>query len=301
MQEKNNSTRQYERNNSTRQHERNNSTGENNSSQQEKATQLCTAVDRLQPPAPPLQQNRLFLPTSVRKQFNSPPQLENQSQCRRKTTQLGNMNETSQQEKTTQRSSRNETTQQEKPTHLSSRRKQLNSSLPSTAYNRLHRLYSRIGFLYLLTTSPNISSDWQGRTQASSRIRHPRNHHYAGVNNIIDSDFDDEKEMNYAAAAPTSSEMRNILKKIARRVGASSFAVPGKERRLKKKNFDFDQNLEREKKPSVEETRRHFSETSFNLCRGILQRTIDKYSACVEVGKPIDENPACVEVGTNSV
>ncbi|GFT93009.1 hypothetical protein TNCV_2500281 [Trichonephila clavipes] len=67
-----------------------------------------------------------------------------------------------------------------------------------------------------------------------------------------------------------------------------------------------------------------FSETSFNLCRGwifqlhsacvevgtnnkitcvevFLQRTIDKYSACVEVGKPIDENPACVEVGTNSV
>ncbi|GFU44457.1 hypothetical protein TNCV_1505861 [Trichonephila clavipes] len=35
--------------------------------------------------------------------------------------------------------------------------------------------------------------------------------------------------------------------------------------------------------------------------RYILQRTIDKYSACVEVGKPIDENPACVEVGTNSV
>ncbi|GFW25353.1 phosphatase and actin regulator 2 [Trichonephila clavipes] len=31
---------------------------------------------------------------------------------------------------------------------------------------------------------------------------------------------------------------------------------------------------------------------------GILQRTIDKYSACVEVGKPIDENSACVEVGT---
>ncbi|GFX58567.1 integrase catalytic domain-containing protein [Trichonephila clavipes] len=28
------------------------------------------------------------------------------------------------------------------------------------------------------------------------------------------------------------------------------------------------------------------------------QRTIDKYSACVEVGKPIDENSACVEVGT---
>ncbi|GFS58878.1 transposon Tf2-6 polyprotein [Trichonephila clavipes] len=32
--------------------------------------------------------------------------------------------------------------------------------------------------------------------------------------------------------------------------------------------------------------------------RYILQRTIDKYSACVEVGKPIDENSACVEVGT---
>ncbi|GFU68255.1 hypothetical protein TNCV_39651 [Trichonephila clavipes] len=73
MQEKNNSTRQYERKNSTRQHERNNSTGENNSTQQQErttqlgsrneTTQLCTAVDRLQPPAPPLQQNRLFLPS----------------------------------------------------------------------------------------------------------------------------------------------------------------------------------------------------------------------------------------------
>ncbi|GFW77215.1 hypothetical protein TNCV_2726451 [Trichonephila clavipes] len=30
--------------------------------------------------------------------------------------------------------------------------------------------------------------------------------------------------------------------------------------------------------------------------RCIFQRTIDKYSACVEVGKPIDENSACVEV-----
>ncbi|GFT41380.1 hypothetical protein TNCV_3890041 [Trichonephila clavipes] len=28
--------------------------------------------------------------------------------------------------------------------------KQLNSALPSTTYNRLHRLYSRIGFFYLL-------------------------------------------------------------------------------------------------------------------------------------------------------
>ncbi|GFY13020.1 transposon Tf2-6 polyprotein [Trichonephila clavipes] len=32
--------------------------------------------------------------------------------------------------------------------------------------------------------------------------------------------------------------------------------------------------------------------------RCIFQRTIDKYSTCVEVGKPIDENSACVEVGT---
>ncbi|GFU68916.1 hypothetical protein TNCV_4882431 [Trichonephila clavipes] len=37
---------------------------------------------------------------------------------------------------------------------------------------------------------------------------------------------------------------------------------------IEKKNFDFDQSLEREQKPSVEETRLHFSETSFRLCRG---------------------------------
>ncbi|GFX53813.1 DUF1758 domain-containing protein [Trichonephila clavipes] len=37
---------------------------------------------------------------------------------------------------------------------------------------------------------------------------------------------------------------------------------------IEKKNFDFDQSLEHEQKPSVEETRRHFSETSFRLCRG---------------------------------
>ncbi|GFU94899.1 hypothetical protein TNCV_3138721 [Trichonephila clavipes] len=30
--------------------------------------------------------------------------------------------------------------------------------------------------------------------------------------------------------------------------------------------------------------------------RCIFQRTIDKYSACVGVGKPIDENSACVEM-----
>ncbi|GFY10145.1 hypothetical protein TNCV_360121 [Trichonephila clavipes] len=49
-----------------------------------------------------------------RKQFNSPPQLENQSQCRRKTTQLV---------------SRNETTQ------LSSRNEQLNSAVGTKQLN----------------------------------------------------------------------------------------------------------------------------------------------------------------------
>ncbi|GFT25282.1 hypothetical protein TNCV_181371 [Trichonephila clavipes] len=54
---------------------------------------------------PPLQENMCAIvnsddssqpETHWRKQFNSPPQLENQSQCRRKTSQLGNMNETTQ-------------------------------------------------------------------------------------------------------------------------------------------------------------------------------------------------------------
>ncbi|GFU10607.1 hypothetical protein TNCV_1772871 [Trichonephila clavipes] len=40
------------------------------------------------------------------------------------------------------------------------------------------------------------------------------------------------------------------------------------------KNFDFDLSLEREQKPSVEETRRHFSKTSFRLCRGWNHRQI---------------------------
>ncbi|GFX23803.1 hypothetical protein TNCV_3597451 [Trichonephila clavipes] len=65
------------------------------------------------------------------------------------------MNETTQQEKTTQLSSSNEhlnsaagTKQLNSPVGT----KQLNSALPPTAYNRLHRLYSRIGFFYLLST-----------------------------------------------------------------------------------------------------------------------------------------------------
>ncbi|GFW82636.1 hypothetical protein TNCV_3492081 [Trichonephila clavipes] len=95
------------------------------------------------------------------------------------------MNETTQQEKTTQLGSRNETTQlgsrHEKQLNSSVGMKQLNSSVgtkqlnsalpltaynrlqppttacnrlrpPTTACNRLHRLYSRIGFFYLLWT-----------------------------------------------------------------------------------------------------------------------------------------------------
>ncbi|GFY19648.1 hypothetical protein TNCV_4648201 [Trichonephila clavipes] len=75
------------------------------------------------------------------------------------------MNETTQQEKTTQLSSRNEQLNSAagtKQLNSSVGTKQLNSALPSTAYsrlqppttacNRLHRLYSRIGFFYLLRT-----------------------------------------------------------------------------------------------------------------------------------------------------
>ncbi|GFY04916.1 uncharacterized protein TNCV_2175721 [Trichonephila clavipes] len=69
----------------------------------------------------------------------------------RKTTQFGSMNETTQQEKTTQLGSRNETIQ------LGSRNEtiQLGSRNETTqlcaSVDRLHRLYSRIGFSYLLT------------------------------------------------------------------------------------------------------------------------------------------------------
>ncbi|GFY23967.1 hypothetical protein TNCV_4896481 [Trichonephila clavipes] len=86
------------------------------------------------------------------------------------------MNETTQQEKTTQFSSRNEQLNSAAGTkqfNSSVGTKQLNSALPSTAYNRLqppttaynrlqppttacnrlHRLYSRIGFFYLLMSN----------------------------------------------------------------------------------------------------------------------------------------------------
>ncbi|GFW59223.1 hypothetical protein TNCV_2781541 [Trichonephila clavipes] len=96
-------------------------------------TQLCTAVDRLQ--------------RHKKKQFNSPPQLENQSQYRRKTTQLVSRNETTQlgsRNETTQLGSRNETTplgNMNETTQLVSRNEtaQLCNRLqpPATAVDRL--------------------------------------------------------------------------------------------------------------------------------------------------------------------
>ncbi|GFX57611.1 hypothetical protein TNCV_2675971 [Trichonephila clavipes] len=77
-----------------------------------------------------------------KKQFNSPPQLENQSQCRRKTTQLV---------------SRNETTQLNRRKQLNSSvgTKQLNSALPSTAYNRLQPPTTACNHLQPPTTACN--------------------------------------------------------------------------------------------------------------------------------------------------
>ncbi|GFU53733.1 hypothetical protein TNCV_107591, partial [Trichonephila clavipes] len=71
------------------------------------------------------------------------------------------MNETTQQEKTTQLSSRNETTQlvsRNETTQFCTAVDRLQP--PTLACNRLHRLYSRIGFFYLLTFGfpPNSSS-----------------------------------------------------------------------------------------------------------------------------------------------
>ncbi|GFW28707.1 hypothetical protein TNCV_3714221 [Trichonephila clavipes] len=103
-----------------------------------------------------------------KKQFNSPPQLENQSQCRRKTTQLVSRNENStQQEKTTQLSSRNEQLNSAagmkqpnspvgtKRLNSSVGTKQLNSALPSTAYNRLQPPATACNHLQPPTTAYN--------------------------------------------------------------------------------------------------------------------------------------------------
>ncbi|GFW56482.1 hypothetical protein TNCV_1405871 [Trichonephila clavipes] len=75
------------------------------------------------------------------------------------------MNETTQQEKTTQLSSRNETTQlvsrnettqlnRKKTTQLVSRNE---TTQLCTAVDRLHRLYSRIGFFYLLSSVVDLT------------------------------------------------------------------------------------------------------------------------------------------------
>ncbi|GFT12054.1 hypothetical protein TNCV_726421 [Trichonephila clavipes] len=65
-----------------------------------------------------------------RKKIQLAPQLENQSQCRRKTTQLVSRNKTTQlnRRKQLKLGNMNETTQQEKTTQLSSRNEQLNSA-----------------------------------------------------------------------------------------------------------------------------------------------------------------------------
>ncbi|GFU51756.1 hypothetical protein TNCV_1202921 [Trichonephila clavipes] len=74
----------------------------------------------------------IFLKTTQlscrRKQFNSPPQLENQNHCRRKTTQLSRR-------KTTRLGTRNETTR-------ISRRKQLNSSEGTKQLNSVGEINS---------------------------------------------------------------------------------------------------------------------------------------------------------------
>ncbi|GFX46606.1 transposable element Tcb1 transposase [Trichonephila clavipes] len=89
----------------------------------------------------------IFLKTTQlscrRKQFNSLPQLENQNHCRRKTTQLIRR-------KTTQLGSRTETTQQEKTTQLGSRNETTGLCAICNRLHCLYRLYSRIGFSYLL-------------------------------------------------------------------------------------------------------------------------------------------------------
>ncbi|GFW07928.1 hypothetical protein TNCV_3920611 [Trichonephila clavipes] len=137
-------------------------------------------------------ENKGNIMTEYEKTIQLAPQLENQSQCRRKTTQLVSRNETTQQEKTTQLGNMNETTQQEKTTQLSSRNEtiqlgsrnetiQLGSRNETTqlvsrnettqlctAVDRLHRLYSRIGFFYLLMVFVylyNVLQEYNDRLQ----------------------------------------------------------------------------------------------------------------------------------------
>ncbi|GFW15527.1 hypothetical protein TNCV_4656671 [Trichonephila clavipes] len=94
------------------------------------------------------------------KQLNSTGE-NNSTRQHERNNSTGENNSTQQQERTTQLSSMNETTQlasRNETTQLVSRNEttQLCTSVdrlqpPTTACNRLHRLYSRIGFFYLLT------------------------------------------------------------------------------------------------------------------------------------------------------
>ncbi|GFX33722.1 hypothetical protein TNCV_1933891 [Trichonephila clavipes] len=73
------------------------------------------------------------------------PQLENQSQCRRKTTQLVSRNELNSTGETTQLGNMNETTQRrEKTTQLSSRNEQLNSATQERETTQLVAAYNRL-------------------------------------------------------------------------------------------------------------------------------------------------------------
>ncbi|GFT21233.1 hypothetical protein TNCV_4685851 [Trichonephila clavipes] len=97
-----------------------------------------------------VEKNNSTRPRNSKIKANAGEKQLNSSVGTKNSTQLGNMNETTQKEKTTQLSSRNEQLNSSVGT------KQPNSALPSTACNRLqppattcnrlHRLYSRIGF-----------------------------------------------------------------------------------------------------------------------------------------------------------
>ncbi|GFV84446.1 uncharacterized protein TNCV_5007101 [Trichonephila clavipes] len=116
-----------------------------------------------------------------KKQFNSPPQLENQSQCRRKTTQLVSRNETTQQEKTTQLVSRNETTQQEKTTQLGNMNETTQQEKTTQLSSRNEQLNSAAGPRQLKLASRNETPQLVGRNEttqlctAVDRLQPPAN------------------------------------------------------------------------------------------------------------------------------
>ncbi|GFT04107.1 uncharacterized protein TNCV_3346471 [Trichonephila clavipes] len=115
---------------------------------------------------------KLYLKLGCRKkQFNSPPQLENQSQCRRKTTQLVSRNETTQlgsRNETTLLGNMNETTQQEKTTHLGSR----NETTQLVSRNETTQLVSRNETTQLCTAVDRLQR-LQPPTTAYNRLQPP--------------------------------------------------------------------------------------------------------------------------------